>query len=144
MINKSINKSIIKSIIKNYLIFLHIIILLYLVLYALIIKNTKYDYIYIIFLYCIIIHWLFLKGECILSYLFQKIKNNNYSLGTDFKNDDYYYLFGKYRNNILLIKNILVTLNIYILYKRNDSYKSIIIIMIILYICVKYKYPHIN
>lgn len=130
--------------IEKFIVFLHITIILYLSLYAFIIQNTKYDYIYLIFLYFIIIHWIFLKGECILSYLFKKIKNNNYKLGSDFKYDDYYYLFGENKNIILIIKNILVFLNIIILYKRNNSYKCIIIILIILYICVKYKYQHIN
>jgi hypothetical protein len=130
--------------IENFIVFLHITIILYLSLYALIIQNTKYDYIYIISLYFIVIHWLFIKGECILSYLYKKIKNNNYKLGTDFKYDDYYYLFGENKNIILNIKNALIFLNIIILYNRNNSYKWIIIFFIILYLCIKYKYQHIN
>jgi hypothetical protein len=130
--------------IEKIILFLHIIVCLYLSLHALIIKNIKYDYIYLIFLYFIILHWLLLKGECILSYLYKKICNPNYKLGSDFKYDEFYYLFGEYKNYILIIKNILITLNVYILYKRNNNYRCIIILISILYIFAKYKYPHIN
>ena len=129
---------------ENFIIFIHIIICLYLSLYAIIIKNTKYDYIYIIFLYFTILHWLFLKGECIFSYLYKKIKNNNYKLGSNFKYDEFYYLFGKYKKLILNIKNILVLLNVYILYKRNKNYRYMIIILIFIILFVKYKYQHTN
>ena len=123
--------------IKELILFIHIIICLYLSFYAFIIKNTKYDYIYLMLLYFIIFHWLFFKGECILSYLFKKIEDNNYELGSSPKDDDCYYLFGEYRDYILAIKNILILLNIYILYKRNNNYECMIIIFILLLIYIR-------
>jgi hypothetical protein len=123
--------------IKELILFIHIIICLYLSLYALIIKNTKYDYIYFMLLYLIIFLWLIFKGECLLSYLFKKIQNNNYELGVTPKDDDCYYLFGEYRDYVLTIKNILILLNIYILYKRNNNYECMIIIFILLLIYIR-------
>jgi hypothetical protein len=123
--------------IKELILLIHIIICLYLSFYALIIKNTKYDYIYLMLLYLIIFLWLIFKGECILSYLFKIIEDNNYELGSSPKDDDCKYLFGEYRDNILAIKNILILLNIYILYKRNDNYECIIIIFILLLIYIR-------
>ena len=109
-------------------------------LYALIIKNTKYDYIYLMLIYIIFFLQVFLKGECLLSYLFKNTEDNNYVLGTDKNNDDCYYLFGKYRNCVLFIKNIFILLTIYLLYKRNDNYiyRCLIIILIILFIFYRY------
>jgi hypothetical protein len=129
---------------KELILLIHIIICLYLSFYALIIKNTKYDYIYLMFLYFIIIHWLFFKGNCILSYLFKKIQDNNYELNSYPKDDDCYYLFGEYRDYILAIKNILILLNIYILYKRNNNYKCkiIIFILLLIYIRLIHKYNY--
>lgn len=93
-------------------------------------------------LYFIIFHWLFLKGECVLSYLFKKIQNKNYILGNSPKDDDSYYLFGEYRDYILTLKNILILLNIYLLYKRNDNYGCMIVIFILLFIYIKYIHKH--
>ena len=126
--------------IKELILFIHLIICLYFMLYALIIKNTKYDYIYLMLIYIIFFLQVFLKGECLLSYLFKNTEDNNYVLGTDKNNDDFYYLFGKYRNCVLFIKNILMLLTIYLLYKRNDNYiyRCLIIILIILFIFYRY------
>jgi len=128
--------------IKNKILFIHIIICLYFMLYALIINNTKYDYdyIYLMLFYIIFYLTVFLKGECLLSYIFKIIENPNYKLGSDKKNDDFYYLFGKYRDCVIFIKNIFIVLNIYLLYKRNNNYIyiSMIIILIILFILYRY------
>jgi hypothetical protein len=108
---------------------IHILIRLYASSYALIIKDNKYDYIYFI-----IFHWLFFKGECLLAYLYKKILNNNYELGSDLELDDFNYLFGEYNILIRNISRIFILLNMYIIYKRNDNYGCTIIIFIILFI----------
>jgi hypothetical protein len=128
---------------------IHVLLLLFLALYALIIKNTKYDYIYLTFIYIILLHWILLNGECIISYFFKKIKNNNYSLGDNFRNDDFYYLFGKNKNNILMIYNIMLLLNIYIVCNRNNinNYFIYIFIMLYIYYVIYFSYltgNHIN
>lgn len=45
--------------------------------------NKKYDIIYICFLSITIMHWFFLKNECVLSYIEKKIIDKNYKLGSD-------------------------------------------------------------
>ena len=126
--------------IKYIILFIHMIICLYFMLYALIINNTKYDYVYLMLIYIIFFLQVLLKGECLLSYIFKTIENNNYKLGSDNKNDDFYYLFGKYRDYVLFFKNILILLTIYLLYKRNNNYiyRSMIIILIILFIFYRF------
>jgi hypothetical protein len=121
---------------------IHILIRLYIILYALIIKDNKYDFIYLLFLYLIIFQWLFLKGECLFAYLYKKIKNNNYELGSDLIHDDFYDLFGEYYTLMRNIIGVLYFYNIYIIYKRNDNYRCMIIILIILFIFIKYIYKH--
>ena len=121
---------------------IHILIRLFVSTYALIIKDNKYDYIYFIFLYFIILHWLLFKGECLLEYLYKKILDNNYEIGTNLELGDFNYLFGEYNILIRNISRIFILLNMYIIYKRNDNYGCMIIIFILLLIFVKYIYKH--
>jgi len=121
---------------------IHILIRLFVSTYALIIKDNKYDYIYFIFVYFIILHWLLFKGECLLEYLYKKILDNNYELGSNLELGDFNYLFGKYNILIRNISRILILLNMYIIYKRNDNYGCLIIIFILLLIFVKHIYIH--
>jgi hypothetical protein len=121
---------------------IHILIRLFVSTYALIIKDNKYDYIYFIFLYFIILHWLLFNGECLLEYLYKKILDNNYELGTNLELGDFNYLFGEYNILIRNISRIFILLNMYIIYKRNDNYGCMIIIFILLLIFVKYIYKH--
>ena len=121
---------------------IHILIRLFVSTYALIIKDNKYDYIYFIFLYFIILHWLLFKGECLLEYLYKKILDNNYEIGSNLELGDFNYLFGEYNILIRNISRIFILLNMYIIYKRNDNYGCMIIIFILLLIFVKYIYKH--
>jgi len=121
---------------------IHILVRLFVSTYALIIKDNKYDYIYFIFVYFIILHWLLFKGECLLEYLYKKILDNNYELGSNLKLGDFNYLFGEYNILIRNISRIFILLNMYIIYKRNDNYGCMIIIFILLLIFVKYIYKH--
>jgi len=121
---------------------IHILIRLFVSTYALIIKDNKYDYIYFIFVYFIILHWLLFKGECLLEYLYKKILDNNYELGSNLELGDFNYLFGEYNIFIRNISRIFILLNMYIIYKRNDNYGCLIIIFILLLIFVKHIYIH--
>ena len=121
---------------------IHILVRLFVSTYALIIKDNKYDYIYFIFIYFIIFHWLLFKGECLLEYLYKKILDNNYELGSNLELGDFNYLFGEYNIFIRNISRIFILLNMYIIYKRNDNYGCLIIIFILLLIFVKYIYIH--
>jgi hypothetical protein len=74
-----------------------------------------------------------LNGECIFSYCFKKIKNNDYELGSDFKNDDLYYIFGEYRSYVVIFLNIMLIINIYIACKRNNIKNYVIFMFILLF-----------
>jgi len=121
---------------------IHILFRLFASTYALIIKDNKYDYIYLIIAYLIIFLWVLFKGECILAYLYKKILDPNYELGSDLKHDDFKYIFGEYNILIRNISRIFILLNIYIIYKRNDNYGCMIIILIILFIYIKFFHKY--
>jgi hypothetical protein len=115
------------------ILFIHILIMLFNILYVFCIKNKQYDYIYLSYIYFILLHWTFLKGECICSYIFKKIENNNYELGSSFKNDELYYIFGEYRSYIAIFLNIMVMINVYMVCKRNNIKNYLIFIFILLF-----------
>jgi hypothetical protein len=107
--------------------FIHLLIILFTNFYVFFTKNKEYDYIY----YFLLLHWTFLNGECICSYYFKKIQNNDYELGSDFKNDDLYYIFGEYRSYIIIFINIMIPLNIFIVTMRNNKKVNYIIYTLI-------------
>ena len=119
---------------KYLIIIIHLLVILFNSLYPICVQNIKYDYIYIIFIYLIYLHWTFLKGECILSYIFKKLNNNNYELSSDFKNDDFQYLFGDNKHYVTIILYILMIYNIYIIGNRNNIKLQYIIIFIFILI----------
>ena len=53
--------------------FIHLLLCIFSILYVFLIKNKQYDYIYLIVIYFILLHWALLKGECIISYLYKKM-----------------------------------------------------------------------
>jgi hypothetical protein len=120
--------------IDKFIMVIHILLILFLALYVFFIQKSKYDYIYLAFIYFILLHWILLDGECIISYLYKKIKNNNYSLGDNFRNDDFYYVFGNYKNKVLMIYNLMLLFNIYIVCNRNNINNYFICIYLMLYI----------
>ena len=116
----------------NLLIFIHILVVLYTILYGICVKNNKYDYIYLAYIYLLLLHWTFFKGECIISYYLKKIQNNEYELGSDFKNDEYYYILGDYKNYGIILASFVLIINIYIICTRNNIKNYIIFIFILL------------
>jgi hypothetical protein len=44
--------------------------------------NQKYDFYFLAYVFAVMIHWFFLKHECLLSYIEKRIQNNNYQLGS--------------------------------------------------------------
>jgi hypothetical protein len=131
----------------NLLIFIHILVVLYTILYSICVKNNKYDYIYLAYIYFLLLHWTFFKGECIVSYYLKKIENNNYELGSDFTNDEYYYILGDYKYYANIVVSIILIINIYIIGRRNNIKNYIIFIFILLlqsYILVLSSFTNYN
>jgi hypothetical protein len=99
-------------------------------------QNKRYDYIFLTCAYLLLLHWTFFKGECIISYLYKKLQNNDYELGSELNNDDFQYVLGdisKYRFYVMFVINIVFMLNIYIVAKRNNIKNHYILIFILLY-----------
>jgi hypothetical protein len=119
--------------IKILIVLIHLLINVLTNYYIFYTKNNKYDYYYLIYVYFLILHWTFLNTECIVSYLFKKYKNNDYVLGSDLKNDDIYYIAGKYKSLFGINNNIFLTLNIYMVCKRNNIKDYLIFLFILLF-----------
>jgi hypothetical protein len=64
--------------------------------------------------------------------LFKKIQNNEYELGSDFTNDEYYYILGGYKYYANILASIILSINILIISNRNNIKNYIIFIFILL------------
>ena len=71
------------------------------------------------------LHWLFLKCECIFSYIEKKLININYKLGEDPSHDIFNQTFT-------LILDFIVLIIILILFNRNKNITKVIIILILI------------
>lgn len=86
----------------------------------------KYDLYYSIYLIIIVLHWLFLKNECIISYLEKKIIDKNYVLGSKPYFHPYNSSVPKY---LIYIFELLKFINIILVLHRNIKNKFIAISM---------------
>jgi hypothetical protein len=122
--------------INTLITFIHLLIMLPIYFFVFYTKNNKYDYFYLILLYFILLQWTILNNECIVSYVYKKINNNDYVAGSEFINDDLYIIYGEYRNYIHIF-DILLIYNIYMVFKRNNIKNNIIFIYIYIYLFYK-------
>lgn len=62
---------------------------------AVIYRNSGHvKYIYIGFLF-VLAHWMFLKGECVIAYIYKKLKDPQYKLGETTESTDMIDFFGQ-------------------------------------------------
>lgn len=126
-------------------IFIHILPVIITIIY---INETKYDIYILLFILLIKIHWFFLKGECLISYIEKKIVLDNYKLGDDLYcipinyllNLNYIYKKEKIFDNPIIksiYNNILI---FYILYKNINStnFNEMFIIVLLIIIISGY------
>ena len=67
----------------NIFIIIHLLIFFY-NFYPLLIPASKfYDKIYLTFILIVLINWVVFKGECFISYLWKKLENPNYIMGSN-------------------------------------------------------------
>lgn len=67
----------------NIFIIIHLLIFFY-NFYPLLIPASKfYDKIYLTFILIVLINWFVFKGECFISYLWKKLENPNYIMGSN-------------------------------------------------------------
>lgn len=114
---------------------IHFITIIFFSGYAFIFKKNKFDFIYLLVNYLVLLHWTFLNGECIMSYYFKKQKDTNYIAGKELHNNEFKILF---KDNVNIIKlmtivcNILLVISLFITFMRNNipSYISITFLFI--------------
>lgn len=99
--------------------------------------NKKYDIYFMIYIFINILHWMFLKNECILSYIEKKIIDKNYILGTQPFNHPYRELLPQY---VLYLFKIFKFINIFIVFIRNLDNMFIVITFILVIIFGIYNY----
>ena len=110
---------------------------------------NKYDIYLLLFLLFVRLHWFFLKGECILSYIEKKVMLPNYKLGDDifcspwmelFTQDKTFDIFKEYYRNFT--ENLFIFFILYcnINSKNFNLLLLISIICIILYSCYNKLY----
>ena len=122
--------------ITKFITFIHLLIILLNISYVFCTKNKKYDYIFLLYTYFLILHWMFFNNECIISYVYKKMQNNDYEAGSDLNNnnnDDLYNIFGEYKFNILTFFHLLFMINIYMVARRNNIKQYLIFIFILIF-----------
>lgn len=105
----------------------HLLIMIYQLFYPILFNNWFYDIIYILFFYIILLSYILLKGECVVTLLFKLIYNNKYQIGSDiFKlNDVENILPFVTRGFIHSIFGILPLYFSFMLYKINSRTKAL-------------------
>ena len=101
--------------------------------YGILVKNPKYDIIYITLIFFKLLHWTMLNGECILTYLYKKNKNKNYKAGQKLFESEYSSVYGNMTNQLKHIHNLFTMISFYLILSRNNISLIPRISIIILY-----------
>ena len=115
----------------NYFhLFIDIFIISYLFIFPI-----YFDFYLSLIVFCQSLHWLFLKNECIISYIEKKLKNKNYKLG----NSIYYIPHEErfFNNFFIVLKTIIfISIIIYLFYRNKGITKILfgITVVIIFYV----------
>ena len=80
--------------------FLHLFLMIISVAYPLLVKKNKYDFIYLIFLYLIILQWIIFKNECLVNYLEKTKIDSEYKLGTNILSPGINYILSNFNISI--------------------------------------------
>jgi hypothetical protein len=112
---------------------LHLMLPIFQSLYCFVTKRNWFDifYIYIIFFICL--HWSFYNGECVISYWYKKKLDPYYIAGQDVHSHDFNaFLDSNMLNLIIVVTNILIIYNLYIIFKRNKFPLYLVYIFIVI------------
>ena len=100
----------------------HILLMLLNSFYAFLFKKSWVDYLYLLLVYLIVLHWTFLNGECIITYVFKKLENKHYIAGshvTDSEVKRFLNVSDTNMNNLMTLHVLLVQVNIILVVLRN-------------------------
>ena len=116
----------------------HFINELFISFYIFIFRTNKYDNIYVLYIFLIVLSWLFLKNECIISYIEKKLLDNTYKLG----NLPYIHPYQTYYpKNLQTILRFFKFLNFVVILFRNTKNIYIILMTILIFIIqIRYIY----
>jgi hypothetical protein len=64
----------------------HLFIMIYQIIYPIFFNNYFYDILYILFFYLLLLSYILLEGECIVTLIFKLINDDKYKLGSDIFN----------------------------------------------------------
>ena len=80
--------------------FLHLFLMIISVAYPLLVRKNKYDFVYLIFLYLIILQWIIFKNECLVNYLEKTKIDREYKLGTNILSPGINYILSNFNISI--------------------------------------------
>ncbi len=101
---------------------IHIAVILFVSFYVFLFKKNRFDYAYIAYIYLVILHWTFFNGECCVSYIYKRLKYDNYNAGDNLKDNELTSLLHMNPNTVFIMANIhilFVILNLWLIVKRN-------------------------
>lgn len=136
---------------------IHILVFLSLLFYALL-ARYKYDKVIFILFLLLCIHWVVLKGECLVSYLYKKQKDKTYYIGknaSELKDlDDFSEEFSRYTgidknkiNNTIYILIYITFITLFYRFIKHKTVKPLLILYLnfiflliyIVYLKTKYR-----
>jgi hypothetical protein len=105
---------------------LHSIFALFLAFYVFVFPKTKFDFWYLVIFFVLVIHWIYLKGECFVSYLHKKKNNPNYQAGEGvFEHGDMATVYGEWYKILMPWGLFLYGLSVFLVFRRNvECYPS--------------------
>jgi len=106
--------------IKRAILLLHFFVICYMSLYAFVCKKSRWDYFYLLFIYCIIFQWTFYNGECSLAYHYKRVDDPDYVAGKNF-HTDYELAFGSqfWFGPYTQLRNIAFIASVFLVSRRN-------------------------
>ena len=89
--------------------------------YGILFKRSKLDLIYLFALYLLLLHWTFLNGECIISYVVKLQTDPDYKAGENSKSTDMLSVFQTeaMHRRYSAINGIVWIISIFIVFLRN-------------------------
>ena len=114
----------------------HVCIMLFMATYAFLFKRNRFDYLFLVVNYLILLHWTFLNGECVVTYVFKKLEDPQYTVGSNLHKDELKTTFKGNEKTIqlfIVLHNLVFMLNLYLVFKRNHISPVIYIPFLLLF-----------
>jgi hypothetical protein len=120
----------------EWIIPLHMALGVFLTFYGIVFSKSWFDYVYLIFMYLMVVHWTFLNGECIVSYHFKRLNDPAYIMGEDVNENEIDVVFKDYPYTVkiaMFLKNLIWTITLYLVLKRCKFSKNMTFVFTFLF-----------